>query len=335
MKIRSWTAADGGCGAYRLRIPFAELARHGHTVTIPVDPPPVPTVEDTLDCDVMVAQRVMNQVALPQWNHRRALLNAASGGLVYEIDDDPWSVDVHNPPLADYLHPQMGDWAGEFLARSDLVTVSTYRLAEVVELRAGVVPVVLPNRIDAAALDLPTLDRPSDRIVVGWTASTSHLTDLRSVVDPWREFFGARPDVELHLIGHDYRDELRLSDVRHTGWHVDLMDYYAAIDFDIGLAPLAPIPFNEAKSAVKILEYGARGIPCVASDIGPYRDFVEDGVTGWLVRSPGEWVKRIGELVDDPAMRAEMGANARKVAERYTIQEHWPAWEQAYRSVLR
>jgi glycosyltransferase involved in cell wall biosynthesis len=330
VRIRSWTDAAGGCGYYRVRRPFEELARHGHETVIPTNPPQVPFAEDLLGVDVLVAQRVMHEAAFAQWRHRRAL-----APIVYEIDDDPWSIDIENPPLASYLHPQVGDWAAEFMAGADLVTVSTPRLAEVIAERANVNAVVLPNRIDAAVLDLPRPERAPDRVTVGWTCSTSHLTDLRSVVEPWREFFLGRPDVELHLMGVDYRDELRTPDVRYTGWNRDPMGYYAAIDFDVGLAPLAPLIFNRSKSMIKSLEYSARGIPTIATDMEPYCDFVQDGVTGYLVSSPEEWVKRLGELVDDADMRAEMGAAARKVAERWTIQQWWPAWEAAYASVLR
>jgi glycosyltransferase involved in cell wall biosynthesis len=334
MRVRSWAAVAGGCGYYRLRLPFGEMARHGHTVTIPDGRQAVPDVEDTFDTDVMVGQRVATEPIFAQWQHRRALLHAQGGGLVYELDDDIWAIDVENPPLARYMNPQVGDVASRFVEAADLVTVSTAPLAERVSAWNRNV-VVLPNRIDAAVLDLPKVERTSSKVTVGWTCSTSHVTDLRSVLAPWRDFFDARPDVDLHIIGVDYRPMLGLPDVRYTGWTADLMDYYGGIDFDIGLAPLAPLIFNQSKTGLKALEYAARGIPVVASDSEPYRDFVQDGVTGFLVRSPEEWGRRIGELVDDEAMRAEMGAAARKVAEQWTIQEHWAEWETAYQSVLR
>jgi glycosyltransferase involved in cell wall biosynthesis len=56
------------------------------------------------------------------------------------------------------------------------------------------------------------------------------------------------------------------------------------------------------------MEYAALGIPVIASDREPYRAFVLDGVTGYLVRHEHEWGKRLYELVNDEAMRVEMGA---------------------------
>jgi glycosyltransferase involved in cell wall biosynthesis len=331
MRIRSWTTADGGCGFYRVRRPFRELSVHGHDTFIPNDAVPVPSVEDVLDTDVLVAQRVIHAELLPQWNHRRALRP-----VVFELDDDIWAIDPDNPALKDYLHPSVGDLAAEFVARSDLVTVSTAPLAERVSAWNPRVQVI-PNCIDAAVLELPRADRTTDKITIGWSCSTSHVSDLRSVLGPWREFFGSRPDVELIIYGVDYRPMLALPDVRFEPWRPNIMDFYRGIDFDIAVAPLAPLIFNRSKSGNKAIEAFARGIPVVASNMEPYRGIVEDGVTGYLVDSAEQWAKRLGELADDADARAEMGANARRAAERHVIQgeDNWRRWESAYRSVLR
>lgn len=332
VNILSWTAVIGGCGYYRIQRPFEELARHGHAYRIPDVEISAPDIEDVLESDVVVVQRRTAEPVYALWRWLRA---ATGVPMVYEIDDDIWSIDIDNPPLASFLHPQVGEWAHRFIAESDLVTVSTAPLAERVS-RWNRNVVVLPNCLDAAAFDLPRpAPRDDGRVTVGWTCSASHVTDLRSVLAPWRELFTSRPDLELHVMGVDYRPTLGIPGVRHTPWRSDLMDYYSAIDFDIGLAPLAPLEFNASKSALKIVEYGARGIPCVASDIGPYRGFVEHGVTGFLVRGPEDWARYVGALADDPAMRAEMGAAARKVSEGFIIQERWTGWESAYWSALR
>jgi glycosyltransferase involved in cell wall biosynthesis len=72
----------------------------------------------------------------------------------------------------------------------------------------------------------------------------------------------------------------------------------------------------------------------VASDVKPYRDYVVDGVTGWLVRTEQQWAQRLRELVNDEAMRTEMGAKAKEVASQHTIQDGWRDWEAAYGALL-
>jgi glycosyltransferase involved in cell wall biosynthesis len=67
----------------------------------------------------------------------------------------------------------------------------------------------------------------------------------------------------------------------------------------------------------------------------PYREFVRDGETGYLVRTGEEWAKRITDLIHDEAARDEMGAAAKKVAAKYTMQGNWRLWQDAYESVAR
>ena len=88
-------------------------------------------------------------------------------------------------------------------------------------------------------------------------------------------------------------------------------------------------------SHLKALEAAARGIPVIATDMEPYRDFVQDGVTGYLVRTEQEWTKRLTDLIHDEAAREEMGAAAKKMAARYTMQGNWQLWENAYEICAR
>jgi glycosyltransferase involved in cell wall biosynthesis len=172
-----------------------------------------------------------------------------------------------------------------------------------------------------------------DRVTIGWAGSPSHEPDMALVAVPLRKFLDGHRDVDLHLIGHDWRSAmgLRRSNVRVTGWAESIPDYWRSIDFDIGLAPLAHSIFAMSKSAIKVLEYGALGIPCLASDEAPYRDAVVDGVTGFLIRRPADWDRRLRELASDAAMRAEMGAAAKAhIAANYSMSTGWQDWERAY-----
>jgi glycosyltransferase involved in cell wall biosynthesis len=218
-----------------------------------------------------------------------------------------------------------------------MVTVSTPYLAELYAPFNGNLR-VLPNCVKAELLDMPRKRR--DRVTVGWQGGTSHLVDLCAIQDPLREVLDACPDADMHWIGWDLSPLVRRQ-CRYTPWSDDVGDYYKAVDFDIALAPLADagnlwdVPFNRAKSHLKVLEAAARGIPVIASDMEPYRDFVIDGVTGYLVRTGEEWAARLTELIRDPAAREEMGAKAREQAKAYTIQGNWQLWEKAYEEAAR
>lgn len=65
-----------------------------------------------------------------------------------------------------------------------------------------------------------------------------------------------------------------------------------------------------------VLEAMAAGLPVVASDNPGNRDAVTDGVTGYVVRSQSELLERCQALIDDPALRARLGAAGRERAVR-------------------
>ena len=71
-----------------------------------------------------------------------------------------------------------------------------------------------------------------------------------------------------------------------------------------------------------ILESLAAGRPVIASEVGGVRELVRDGETGFVVRpsDPGAIAGALEVLVTDPDRRAAMGANARRHAERFTLE---------------
>jgi phosphatidylinositol alpha-1,6-mannosyltransferase len=69
---------------------------------------------------------------------------------------------------------------------------------------------------------------------------------------------------------------------------------------------------------VVFLEAAAAGIPQLAGDSGGAAEAVLDGETGLVVRRPGDAraaADALAALVDEPAIRARMGAAARRRAE--------------------
>jgi glycosyltransferase involved in cell wall biosynthesis len=328
LKIKGlWNIPEGG-GLYRIRMPLDELGRHGHDTSCE----PALTTVAPGGVDIVVTHMAgaidhRTAPAVHRWWRRMAMTCRR----VYELDDDPFELEHSNPVHNNYNAANSRD-SFEFCIRTaDLVTTSVQPLADRMrKLNPNVV--VLKNRIDESLLDV---ERPRrDKIVIGWAGGPSHFEDMKECSYGLRRVLDWNPrTTEAHFIGVDMRPTVRC-DGRFTRWAKITTDYYKLIDFDIGIAPLRPGVFTDAKSAIKVMEYGALGIPCVASDVTPYRDYVIDGVTGWLVSTEQQWAQRLRELVNDEAMRTEMGAKAKEVASQHTIQMGWRDWEAAYESIL-
>lgn len=306
---------NSACGYYRITLPFDALAAQGWDIQTACGWDP-----RAEGYPVVVGQRVGKPEALTLW--RKLYLRSR---LVYETDDDFWSIDETNYRALQEHSPSLLDAAGEAIRMARLATVSTQPLAEVVGQFETPVT-VLPNHIDGRLLDV---ERPHrGRLVVGWAGGDSHTKDWAVLAPHLKRFLARNPAVEYHGIGTPFHAVHGIQG-RHTGWQ-DVWAYYRSIDFDIGLAPLAPLVFNRSKSHIKALEYAALGIPVIASDEPPYRDFVVHGESGYLVRRDHEWTTYLRALVEDQTLREQMGKRAREVAADWTIQRGWQMWADAY-----
>lgn len=317
---------ESGCGWYRIKQPLGELAKHGHDVTTALGSAVKPS--DLSGYPLIIGERMDKHTALPYWRRMRA-----HSKLIYEIDDDVFNVEVVNwMAYGTFSRADTQDAVSHAAEVADLVTVTTDSLAAVMR-RYNPNVAVLPNCVPGELLEW---ERPHrDEVTVGWAGGASHGMDMGMIAEPVARFLDRTPKAKVHLIGTDYRPTIRRAGrVRFTAWEQDIWAYYRNIDFDIGLAPLTDSTFNRSKSAIKALEYAALGIPVVASAVGPYSEFVVDGVTGFLCRRRGEWGRRLDELANDPGLREEMGRKAREHAAQWTIQRNWHRWAEAYEALL-
>ena len=93
-------------------------------------------------------------------------------------------------------------------------------------------------------------------------------------------------------------------------------------------AGIMPLPSDDAfaagKSAYKLLQYLAAGLPSVASPVGENRVVVRDGETGFLVSSPEEWRAAFRSLATNENCRGSMASASRKEAEKYSFRRYAP-----------
>lgn len=336
--MRIFAGHDGGsgCAWYRMILPMQQLAAHGHDVTLAtadVDSYPGAgiTARTMEGHDVIVAQRFNKPGGVHVYREARTVHNR----LVYELDDDVFAITAENfNAYHMWNRPDILDAATHAMEISDLITCSTEPLAEVLrEWNPNVV--VLKNRIPAWVCDVERNRRP--RPAVGWAGSASHGADVGLIAGPVRRFLKRFPGWDLRVCGTDYRATFKVDRAVFSPWvHVSKNDkgFYTSPDWDIGLAPVVGNSFNASKSFLKALEYGALGIPTIASDWWPYRDYIRHGETGFLVRRDHEWLKYMSELASDDVLREKMGAAAKEQARQWTIEEGWVEWERTYKGLF-
>jgi glycosyltransferase involved in cell wall biosynthesis len=245
---------------------------------------------------------------------------ASAARVLLELDDDLLDGDGN---AGEDANPAVRMLAAE----CDRVVVSTEPLREAARRLAGDV-VVVPSMLDERLWLPPYSERPqngasqpSDRggpLRILYAGGSTHEPDLeliRPAIEALREGGG----VELEVVGvggpeaaADWYTPIPVPSGRHpyplfATWLRD-----QAQRWDLAVAPLIDTPFNRCKSDLKLLEYGALGIPAVFSDVGVY-DSCEHGETGLLAANTTEaWTEAIGSLLQDPGLRERIGRAARE-----------------------
>lgn len=315
---------DGqACGYYRVRLPFEWLNKAGHVMTstdvTQDDHPPMQ------GSPIVLGQRFGGQTVDTLWYN----LGQTGTKLVWETDDDLWNMDESNP--ANLMISDMTRyWMESALGNAHLVTTTVPHLADAMR-KFNPNVVVIPNAIDPALLTAER--RHHEKLTIGWAGGASHHDDFRSIIGPIRAVTDSRGDLSFHSVGVDYGKDFGLAQNRFTPWRASMLEYYSGLDFDIGLAPLLDTAFTRSKSPIKAIEYNALGIPVIASNAGPYKDYVVDGVNGFLCNTEAEWTDRLNLLINDTELRESMSVKAREVARLHTIDQTAPLWEAAFRKL--
>jgi hypothetical protein len=313
-------------GYYRLILPGHALTQRGHKVAVDASMPK--WVQDG-GCDVIVAQRTCNEGATGLW---QKLARAGHSKLVFEIDDDLWHIEPSNTMAHRFYDEAHRGRLIDNITVADLVTVTTEPLADLVSQWNPNVA-ILPNCVPQWMIDQPMPVQQTERVTLGWGGSPSHTRDFGEVAKPLKRVLQRFGDAtEFHCMGPDFTDRVTSlkGRTRHTDWFHGVEDYLRAVDFQIGVIPLRPSVFNDAKSDLKLAELSALGIPAIVSHTGPYARAVDSGAPARTATDHKAWERELVDLIQSPSDRETLGKEAREWAATRVIDQHAHLWEEAY-----
>lgn len=348
--VDSPMAFTGGCWFHRNHIPMNGLTSRGHQVKlVTIDPDMAQQWFDW--ADVALYSRVYPLDPLPQIRKFKQM----GKKVVYEMDDDLWTVNQDNPSVAISAEKR---WQYEHIIQeADAVTTTTEFLANKIR-KWNKNVFVCPNSIDFNHY-LPRL-KQSKELLVGYSGAASHWKDLEIIIDPILELQGKydftfvlqgmvssplesevyimRQLLALKLNPEKARymesavalwEKLRKIKFYHTPFYVPYLHAQALrrCDLDIGLAPLMDNEFNRGKSCLKFYEYASVGTVTLASDVLPYNKEV-----GYCAKNNHkEWVKKLEKLIVDEKFRKELLDKQQNwVKENRDIAKISMLWEKAF-----
>lgn len=291
-----------GCGHYRIIQPFSAQLDEG--LIDGVLSPGLMHVPDLerYDPDVIVLQRQIGEERLEAMRRMKAFSRAFK---VYELDDY-----LPNVPMKSAHKQRMPKDIVKSLRRGlsyvDRFVVSTGALADAFAGFHDDIRVV-ENRLPPSWWQgLQSQRRVSERPRVGWAGGASHAGDLDLISDVVKALAGEVDWIFFGMCPEKIRPYVKEF---HAG--VEISQYPAALarlNLDLALAPLEQNLFNECKSNLRLLEYGACGFPVVCSDVGSYRS----GLPVTRVKNRfKDWVDAIRMHLDDLDATSRQGDELR------------------------
>lgn len=295
-------------GHYRVIQPFTELESSGQVVgRLSFEVPSLIALE-RMSPDVIVFQGRYSEGPV---NEIARVSKYSNARRIFELDDYVVSATTKN------LHARnkptnIEEMLRRGIALCDRLVVTTEPLAEALSSMhedIRVVPNMLaPNLWGGLRSRRTTSSKPR----VGWGGGTSHTGDLEVVAEVVRElagevewvFFGMCPD-QLKPYIHEYHPAVGLQ-----AYPAKL----ASLNLDLALAPLELHIFNDCKSNLRLLEYGACGYPVICTDTEAYRGFLP--CTRVRSNSTQEWLEAIRMHLSDPAASYRMGDELREAVLR-------------------
>lgn len=316
-------ADNTGCGHYRVIQPLNALKNAG-LVDGSLQRNLLSVTElERYNPDTIILQRQIYPEQLETMRRMKAFSKAFR---VYELDDY-----LPNIPLKSVHRQHMPKDVLKSLKRgisySDRFVVSTERLAEVFSSVHSDIRVV-HNRLDPLVWEnLVSLKRQSHKPRVGWAGGVGHTGDLEMIADVVKAlsdevdwvFFGMCPD-KLRPYIKEF----------HLG--VPIEDYpqkLASLNLDLALAPLEQNLFNECKSNLRLLEYGACAVPVICSDV---RCYAGDLPVTRVKNRFRDWIEAVRTHLADLDEAARQGSALQAMVQRDWMLkgERLASWQKAW-----
>ncbi|MDM9593115.1 glycosyltransferase [Pseudomonas guariconensis] len=308
-------------GHYRVIQPFIELEGAGKVIGHVAHETPHTVQLARMNPDVIVLQ--LRHTAGTASDIER-IGRISSARRVFEVDDYVLAA----PSKNSHARNKPAD-IEQHLRRSiglcDRVVVTTDALANALSSMHKDIRVVPNTLVPHLWTGLQSRRRTSSKPRVGWGGGTSHTGDLEVIAEVVRElagqvewvFFGMCPEGLRHYV-HEFHPV------------VGLLDYprkLASLNLDLALAPLEHHIFNDCKSNLRLLEYGACRYPVVCSDTEAYRGDLP--CTRVRSNSTDEWLQAIRMHLNDPVASYKMGDELHeRVMRDYVLRgDALKAWE--------
>jgi len=312
-----------GCGEYRVRTPLRVLQQFGMVefALMPNDEvkkQPTLTELERMQADILLLHNTLHDSqlnALQQYKHfNHSFKIFGQDDLIYAL-----------PKLNPYRKTNYKDIKQRVklaISLCDRLLVTTEPLRDAYRNISNDI-VIIPNYIEYSRWkNLSPQRLQGHKPRVGWAGAAQHYGDLKLILPLIKELSN---EVEWIFLGQ-YPKELKPY-IHESHNMVPFNEYpakLASLNLDLAIAPLETNAFNEAKSNLRLLEYGILGYPVVGSDIYPYQNAPITRV------NDKNWIKTVKEYIYDLETTHKNGQQLKQwVIDNWLLENHIIEWATA------
>lgn len=299
---------NSGCGYHRITHPLMNMEADVYITNV------LKEEDFEKGCDVLFYNRLIahnTKEEINEWKKKYKFK------IILDIDDS-WILDYFHILKSIWDYHNIPNQIINNIIEADVVTTTHERLADLISAYNKSV-YILPNAISGA--EQFSIQRiPSEIVRLFWSGSITHRKDIEILRNPMKRIGGL--NIATILAGYQenqqdwsemvsaFTNGLKIKGMVYKGVEADKYYHFYAIA-DICLIPLVDTSFNSMKSNLKVLEAANLGIPCVVSNVNPYKDLPVS-----YVNSQKDWFNHVKDLVNDSAMRHELGMNLKNYCEK-------------------
>jgi glycosyltransferase involved in cell wall biosynthesis len=282
---------NSGCGHYRLMQPLRSMENAGLVDGICTRRPLLPVELEKVQPDTIVFQKPFETSMLQYMKHSKTYSNAFK---IFEIDDLIHKLPLTNPDRKKFP-PDLVRKFRDGVSIADKLIVSTQGLADSLHDWHHYIQILELKLPTHWWLNLELVKSEHKKPRVGWAGGSSHRADLELLFDVVKTLANEVDWIFLGMCPDKFRPFIK---ELHYGVAIDAYPQkLASLNLDLALAPLENSPFNDCKSNLRLLEYGACGYPVICSDT---RAYIDSGLPVQIVKNRyKDWLDAIRHHIYD------------------------------------
>ena len=244
------------------------------------------------------------------------------------VIDDLWTALPPYNSVRSMMPPDIADRLAYAASLSDQVVLTTNNLKLRLGLHHPAIHVIDNALPETWPMPQERPQRAKPRI--GWAGAPQHEGDL-AILEPVVEATADQFEWVFFGMSTPGLRRLRVKEIAMAPFE-EYPDQLAALQLDVAVVPVVDNVFNRCKSALKVLEFGALGIPVVASALPPYTS-TPARLTDNDTQS---WIDALNELtVDQETAHAEGERLRRWVLDHHRVHNRIDQWARLFASSQR